>query len=347
MSAPLRVAVCEDSRTYAKALTRVLQADGRLCVVGTYGSGEELLAALPTLGADLITMDLELPGMDGVRATERIMTRWPVPVVVVSAHSARGSRRAVAALAAGAVDVVHKGELPLTDPDGPAGQALRRRLRQLGRVPPRPEARASPITPAQRPAISALPRTAGFRAVGVAASTGGPGALRALICALPAAPLMPFLVVQHMTPGFTEGLVAWLDDVVAAPVRLAQEGTVATPGIWVAPDDAHLVIDAGLRLSLDVRTAAGRHRPAADVLFSSMAQALGTGALAVVLTGMGCDGALGVEQVLRAGGLAISQDEADAVLPSMPHAARQAGATCAGSAAAIGALLGALRPGHR
>ena len=208
MKAPLRVAVCEDSPTYALALARMLEADGGLRVVGTYGSGEELLAALPTLDADLVTMDLDLPGMDGVTATERVMAAGPLPIVVVSGHTARGGRRAAAALAAGAVDVVHKRDLSLADTHGPAGVSLRRRLRSLGRVVGEAAADPSPRPPPTLRGRRAPPlRTTGFRAVGVAASTGGPAALRALLAALPAEPALPLLVVQHMTPGFTAGLV--------------------------------------------------------------------------------------------------------------------------------------------
>lgn len=148
-----------------------------------------------------------------------------------------------------------------------------------------------------------------------------------------------------MTPGFTKGLATWLDDVVAAPVRLAQDGARATPGVWVAPDDVHLLVDGALRLRFDGTIEAGRHRPAADVLFASMARTLGRTALAVVLTGMGRDGASGVEAVLQAGGRAIAQDPGDAALSSMPKAAAAAGAGVAGSAAEIGAILAALRSG--
>lgn len=343
MTAALRVAVCDDSPSYAHALTHVLEADGRVHVVGTYATAEELLAALPSLEADLVTMDLELPGMDGVAAIERIMAGRPLPVVVVSAHTARGSRRAAAALAAGAVDVLHKGDLPLVDAGGTAGEDLRRRIRYLSRVPARVQ-RPTPPSGASRALVSRpLRRVGDVRAVGIASSTGGPGALRALLAELPAAPSLPFLVVQHMTRGFTGGLVEWLDGVVAAPVRLAEDGARATPGVWVAPDDAHLVLGDSLRLGLDRTTESGRHRPAADALFASMARCLGPAALVVVLTGMGRDGARGVEAVLEAGGAALTQDEGDAVLPGMPHQAGLAGAQAAGLPAEIGARLAALR----
>jgi two-component system chemotaxis response regulator CheB len=349
MRTPLRVAVCEDSPSYALALTRLLEADGGLRVVGTYGSGEELLEALPSLDADLVTMDLDLPGMDGVTATERVMAAGPLPIVVVSGHTARGGRRAAAALAAGAVDVVHKQDLSLADTHGPVGESLRRRLRSVGRVGMGAAAAGPPPrTPPTLQGRSAPPlRTTGIQVVGVAASTGGPAALRALLLALPAEPALPLLVVQHMTPGFTAGLVGWLGEVVAVPVRLAEEGALATPAVWVAPDGAHLVVDRRLRLHLDAATDAGRHRPAADVLFASMARELGPAALAVVLTGMGRDGAVGVEALVRAGGQAIAQDETDAVLAGMPHAAVEAGAMPAGTPRAIGAQLAMLRSaGH-
>jgi two-component system chemotaxis response regulator CheB len=165
----------------------------------------------------------------------------------------------------------------------------------------------------------------GVRAVGLAASTGGPEALCSVLAALPAEPAVPVFVVQHMTTGFMAGLARWLDGAVSAPVRMAGDGVAATPGIWLAPDDAHLVVDADLTMRLDRRERPGRHRPSADVLFGSLA-ILGPDAAVAVLTGMGDDGADGVRAVVGAGGLAIAQHRACAVVDGMPAAAAAAGA---------------------
>jgi two-component system chemotaxis response regulator CheB len=162
--------------------------------------------------------------------------------------------------------------------------------------------------------------------VGICASTGGPPALAELLSGLPASYPIPILVVQHIAPGFVEGFAQWLDGQVQLPVRLASERAAAARGIWVAPDGAHLGLDRTRRLSFDGRTDAGPHRPAGDMLFKSIAASAGRLAVAVVLTGMGRDGATGVEAVRAAGGLTIAQDEASSAVFGMPRAAAEQGA---------------------
>ncbi len=321
----IHVAVCDDSPTYAHALAKLLQAEGDIEVTGSYGTAEELLSALASLRADLITMDLELPGIDGVEAIRRIMARRPLPVVVLSSHA---DERVAEALAAGAVDVLHKGEVALTDVAGATAAAVRRRLRRLSRLrvsAPAPVRRAAGPTATGEGPLRA-PAARGVRAIGIAASTGGPSALRCVLGALPARPEVPVLVVQHMTSGFTEGLARWLDTTVAAPVRLAADGVAARPGVWIAPDEHHLTIESSLTMRLDRRDRGGPHRPSADALLLSMAQALGPAAAAVVLTGMGEDGARGVAALVGRGALVIAQDAASCAVAGMPRAAAAAGA---------------------
>jgi len=320
---PVRVAICDDSRTYAHALRRFLEHDGDMEVVGVHSTAEELLRALNRERPDLVTMDLELPGMDGVTATERIVRgQRPVPVVVLSAHARPGSERAAAALAGGAVEAILKGALPLTEAGGVAASAVRRRLRRLTRAQPRPMPAAAPRIP------RSTPRRGGHRpvaAIGVAASTGGPQALAVLLTELPADFPTPIVVVQHMSVGFTEGLATWLDRQTPLPVRLAVPGTIAGPGVWFAPDGGHTTLDKQLNLGRNTRTG-GRHVPSADVLFESMAATLGAAAAVVVLTGLGRDGAAGARAVLAAGGVAYAEDEASSVVAGMPGAAAAVGA---------------------
>lgn len=327
--------MCDDSRTYAHALARVLQAEGDIEVAGSYGTAEELLAALPALRADLVTMDLELPGIDGIAATRRIMQQRPIPIVVLSSHA---GEQAAEALAAGAVDVLHKGEVGLRDADGPEGLALRRRVRRLSRL----HVAAPPVAaPRSREPASAIVNHA-VRAIGIAASTGGPSALREVLSHLPASPAVPIVVVQHMTVGFSEGLVRWLDQAVPPAVRLAAQGVPATPGVWLAPDGAHLTVDRSLTLRLDPHDDGAAHRPGADVLFASLAQALGRDVAVAVLTGMGEDGALGVRAIVAGGGLAIAQDEASSAVAGMPRAAVSAGAGFVLALEEIGPTLASL-----
>jgi two-component system, chemotaxis family, protein-glutamate methylesterase/glutaminase len=312
--APPRILVCEDSETYARGLTRFLQTDGELEVVAVCASGEQALEAVPRLTPDLVTMDLELSGMDGVRAVEEIMRSHAVPILVLSAHGNTGSPRVAEALEAGAVEAVSKAGLRLDDPDGDAAVELRRRVGRLARRGVR------------RGLAPARPPRGHPTVVGVCASTGGPRALVAVLSQLPAEFPLPVLVVQHITAGFLDGLIDWLDDSVPLPVALAEGGQDLRPGVWFAPDDAHLTLEPEMTLTLDGETVAGQHRPSANLLLNSLASAAGPGAVGVVLTGMGQDGREGVEAILERGGSVIAQDEASSAVYGMPKAAADAGA---------------------
>jgi two-component system chemotaxis response regulator CheB len=186
---------------------------------------------------------------------------------------------------------------------------------------------------------SGLPRG---EVIGICASTGGPRALTEVVGRLPADYGIPILVVQHMTPGFISGLVAWLDRELALPVRLASDGQQLAPGVWFAPDGAHLKLEATRRLRLDTDTTAGSHRPSGDVLLSSLARVAGGAAVAVVLTGMGRDGAEGLAAVAGAGGWTIAQDEQSSGVYGMPRVAAERGARTVLAPAAIGDELAAL-----
>jgi two-component system, chemotaxis family, protein-glutamate methylesterase/glutaminase len=186
---------------------------------------------------------------------------------------------------------------------------------------------------------SAWPRS---EVIGICASTGGPRALAEVIGRLPGDYRIPILVVQHMTPGFTAGLVSWLDRELALPVRLADDDQQLAPGVWFAPDGAHLKLEPTRRLRLDTDTVLGNHRPSGDVLLSSLARAAGTKAVAVVLTGMGRDGAEGLAAVAAAGGRTIAQDEQSSGVYGMPRAAAERGAKTVLAPIAIGDELAAL-----
>jgi two-component system chemotaxis response regulator CheB len=178
--------------------------------------------------------------------------------------------------------------------------------------------------------------------IGICASTGGPRALAEVIGRLPAGYGIPILVVQHMTPGFIAGLVAWLNGELELPVSQARDGQELAAGVWFAPDGAHLKLESTRRLGLDSETVAGSHRPSGDVLLSSLARVAGAGAVAVVLTGMGCDGAEGLAAVAGAGGRTIAQDEQSSGVYGMPRVAAERGARTVLAPAAIGDELAAL-----
>jgi two-component system, chemotaxis family, protein-glutamate methylesterase/glutaminase len=334
----VRVVVCEDSPTYRRALVRAIEHGGNLQVVGAFETAEATLAALDGLSPDLITMDLELPGMQGLEAVEEIMSARPTPVAVVSSHVTARSDVAGAALAAGAVDALAKDDLDLLDPDGLPASTLRRRLQLLSRAHVVRHPRAGLRARAGR---GRKTRTAA--AIGICASTGGPQVLGALLRALPPAFPVPILVVQHMTAGFLEGFGEWLQRSVALPVRLAGDDRPLERGVTLAPPAAHLLVTADCRLRLDRHGPAEGHRPSGDALLKSLAETLGEEAVGVVLTGMGRDGAAGAAAIAAAGGLAVAQDESSSTIYGMPRAAAEQGATEVLSPADIAAMLGRLR----
>jgi two-component system, chemotaxis family, protein-glutamate methylesterase/glutaminase len=318
-----RFLVCEDSRAYATALSRFLEQDDRIEVVGVAPSGEQTIADVERLQPDLLTLDMQLPGMDGLEVVKRLMGESPLPIVILSGTVAKGSERAAEALAAGALEVLPKDRLRLDHLDDMWAQAMRSRLRRLSSVRVGRSARGMPRAPRRKRPQSISSREA--QAVGIGASTGGPPVLDAILSGLPADFPIPVLVVQHMAPGFIEGFARWLDKKSPIEVRLASEGDRLTPGVWFAPDGAHLTLDPSNRFVLDSETEAP-HRPSIDVLLGGLARTFGAHAVGVVLTGMGKDGAEGAAAIRREGGLAIAQDQASSVVYGMPRAVVEEGA---------------------
>ncbi len=337
-----RVLICDGSVTYATGLSRLLRRDPEIEVVGVCTGAEETIARLAQVEPKphLVTMDLELPGMSGGDAIEEIMSNRPVPILVLAGVE-RGSDKALASLAAGALEVLSKDALDLRDPNGVDAEAFRKRVKMLSGVRVLHHPRGG-INRRRRSADGPTPPR-GASVIGICASAGGPHALAAVLAEVPATFTIPILVVQHIGPGFITGFAEWLDDQVPLPVRLARPGPVAA-GIWVAPDGAHLTLDRANRLVLDAHGDAGLHRPSADVLLRSVAAGAGADAVAVVLTGMGRDGAGGLAEVKRAGGLTIAQDEASSAVFGMPKAAAECGVELVLGPAPIGRRLRTLRP---
>jgi two-component system, chemotaxis family, protein-glutamate methylesterase/glutaminase len=337
-----RVLVCEGSLPRAHALRRLLEHDGLIDVVAVCTTADHALRAVPDLTPDLVMMDAELPASAGLAAIGEIMSTQPVPILLMSDRIGF-ERHAAAAIGAGALEAFAKDDVELSLPEAPEAVAFRRRVVLLANVPVinHPGARLAPLLGDRRPAESLA------TVVGICASTGGPHALRDVLSALPASFPLPVLVVQHMTAGFTQSLVRWLDDAVELPVRLAADGTPATAGVWVARDGSHLVLDAHRRLRLDTEAGAGAHCPSGDVLLRSLAAHEGAGAVAVILSGMGSDGAAGLEAVAAAGGATIAQDEATSAIYGMPKAAAERGAKLVLPLDRIGPALARLGEGPR
>jgi two-component system chemotaxis response regulator CheB len=320
---PIRVLVVDDSAVMRKVLTAALRHDPDVEVVATAVNGVVGLRKLARFRPDVVTLDLEMPGMDGLDVLREIVTQDGTPVIVVSAHTAEDAALTAAALSTGAVDVVAK-----TRSDRPGGLAAlsRELLAKLYAVAGR-RLRRLPAPPLPPPAVAAKARAAATatRVVAVAASTGGPAALADLLPRLPANLPAAVVVVQHMPPGFTEMLAMRLDQTCALRVEEARDGDVLRQGrVVIARGGRHLrvrVTANGPVTLLGAGPPVAGHRPSADVLFASVASAFGPQSVGVVMTGMGEDGAEGLLAIRQARGATIAQDEDSSVVFGMPRAA--------------------------
>ena len=321
----VRVAVVDDSSFIRMAVVRMLEGDGRIRVVGTARSGEELIERLDEWRPDVITLDLSMPGMGGLRTLDHIMSTRPTPVVVLSGRSRDDAPLAIEALHRGAVDFIDKRRYSLVDFDALREVLVHRILEVSGR---RGEAPAeAPAAPAASPRPPAAPAQ-GFQIVVLAASTGGPVAIQRVLADLGGFLPVPAVVAQHMPPGFTRAFAERLNSRLPLAVREAGDAETLEPAsVYVAPAGRHLRIERhgpGLRARLDEATdTGGLHMPSADILFRSAAEAAGRAVLAVLLTGMGRDGALGMAELAATGAYTLAQDESTSVVWGMPRAAAQ------------------------
>ncbi len=336
----IRVLIVEDSRVVRQFLEHLIRGDPRLEVARAVESAEEALRVLDQVAPDVISMDIRLPGMNGFEATRRIMAERPTPIVVVSASvEAEDLQISMNALRAGALAVVEK-------PVGTSHadyQAIAERLctqlaimsqvkvvRQTRRQGDKGTGRQGDTNVSLSPCLPvSLSRVRGsFRMLGVVASTGGPQALAQLLGALPPTFPLPIVVVQHITASFLDGFVSWLGTVCPFPVAIARDREAAQPGrVYLPPADLHLRVEGGW-LCWDRSAPVCLQRPSGTILFRSMAQTLGSGSLAVLLTGMGEDGAEGLAEVRVTGGFTIVEDESTAVVYGMPGTAVRLGAAC-------------------
>ena len=327
-----RVLVVEDSPTVRARLIEILSSDPDIEVVGEAGDGKMAIELSRQVRPDVITMDMMLPLMTGLSATEYIMAHCPTPILVVSASINRGELfRIYDALAAGAVDVLEK---PTgTEPEGVWERRFLATVKLVARIRviTHPRARLAQL---RRPAFETQGETGASTArrecelVAIGASTGGPGAIVEILRALPTDFKLPILLVLHINEPFGTAFADWLDAQSTRRVAHPTDGMplAAVAGrVMVAPGGRHLVLrDGRLRLTTDPE----RHscRPSVDVLFESVARECGASAAACLLTGMGKDGAVGLLKIRTAGGITIAQDESTSVIYGMPREAVMLGA---------------------
>jgi two-component system chemotaxis response regulator CheB len=328
----IRVFLVDDSAVVRRLVTKALNQDPDLEVVGTAADGQIALARLPELRPDVVLLDLEMPVMDGLQTLAALRRIHPrLPVIMFSRFTQRGVEATVHALTLGADDYVPKPGDGL-DVSRCIEDLLIPKIKLLGRRTGVPAKAGTPtvgVPPSGGSLAKARVRPQHVEIVVVGASTGGPNALAELFTVFPPDWSVPIVTVQHMPPDFTARLAERLAEKSRLRVREGVTGEpVSAAQAWVAPGDYHLLVrreGQAVRLALNQESPVNSCRPSVDVLFRSAAEAYGRGVLAVVLTGMGQDGLRGCECVRGAGGQVLVQDEASSVVWSMPGAVAQAG----------------------
>jgi two-component system chemotaxis response regulator CheB len=332
--AKTRVLIIDDSALVRSILTEIVNREPDLEAIGAAPDPLVAREMIRSLNPDVLTLDIEMPRMDGLDFLERLMRLRPTPVVMVSTQTERGAEATLKALELGAVDFVSKPRLGIASGLQELASDICEKIRVASRVRPyrhvRPAAQADADGAPVKAAPASYSRISTEKLIAIGASTGGTEAIREVVTRLPAdSPAV--LITQHMPPGFTRSFAARLNGLCRMTVSEAQDGERALPGhIYIAPGDRHMRLDrsgANYMIVLDDGAPVNRHRPSVDVLFRSVAQFAGRNALGVMLTGMGKDGAAAMLEMRQAGAFNIAQDEASCVVFGMPKEAIAVGAT--------------------
>ncbi len=345
-SRKIRVLVVDDSAFMRKAISMMIGDDPQIEVVGTAINGEEGLQKVHELSPDLVTMDIEMPRMDGLTALRKIMEEKPTPVMMVSSLTSEGAQATLDALELGAVDFIPKQlsyvSLDIVKIKKELVEKVKyisnrkhllmagfrnRRAGQISRAKAaarRQEAPAQPVAPSRRPSR----RKMNLRVVAIGTSTGGPPALQAVIPNLPKGFSVPVLVVQHMPPTFTKSLANRLNGLSPLQVKEAENGELAEKGIvYIAPGDKHMTLTrTGVEnfIRLSDEPAGVLYRPSVDIMMDSVADHFVGTTMGVIMTGMGHDGVEALKKIKKAGGVVIAQNEETCVVYGMPRAAVEA-----------------------
>lgn len=322
----IRVLLVEDSAVQRELLLYVLEEAGGFEVVGTPGDGEDAVKAAARLRPDIILMDCHMPKMDGITATRLIMETCATPIVVATATTLRDDVKfTFDAISNGALSVVNKPPAPGTPEYDRLAEILVRTLRLMSEVK---VVRRWPAQSNARTTASARPsRRSSGQIVALTGSTGAPSVIADILSDIGPLRNASVLIVQHMSEGFAEGFALWLTARTGLPAQLASDGLEVQAGhVYLAPDGAHMGIDAAGRIVLSAAAEIDGFRPSATYLLGSIAAGFGSRAMGVVLTGMGRDGATGLLQLQSAGGVTVAQDEASCVVFGMPSEAIRLGA---------------------
>src|SRR5882757_5809457 len=308
MTQPVRVLVVDDSALMRKLIPKILERDNSIQVVGTAMDGNFGLKKVEELAPQVITLDLEMPGMNGIDTLKEIMRRWRLPVIVVSSHSTAGAAITLKALGLGAFDFVAK-------PDDVSARMPEIAAELIGKIKAAAQSRGTPVKQFEEVSRSSSKaeldtKRSPTKVIAIGISTGGPQALQYVFSQIPADFPGTIVVVQHMPEGFTEMFARRLDESCAIRVKEAQSGDVLLAGrALICPGSRHIKVKRlplGDVVVLSDEPKVNGHRPSADVLFKSAAEEFGRQAVAVLMTGMGEDGAHGMGEVKAAGGMTIA-----------------------------------------
>lgn len=345
----VKVLVVDDSGFFRRRVSEILSADPQIQVVGTATNGREAIDQALALKPDVITMDYEMPLMDGITAVRTIMQRCPTPVLMFSSLTHEGARVTLDALDAGAVDYLPKNFEDISRNPDKVRQLLCEKVHTIARANRRYAAYATtpavsapassaasaparhlsstasaPAAPA--PATSAAPKRKPYRLVAIGTSTGGPVALQRVLTQLPANFPAPLVLIQHMPAAFTKAFAERLDKLCKITVKEAEDGDLLRPGVaLLAPGGKQMMIDGRGAVRILPGDERLNYKPCVDVTFGSASKAYGDKVLAVVLTGMGADGREGARMLKQGGSQVWSQDEASCVIYGMPMAIAKAG----------------------
>jgi two-component system chemotaxis response regulator CheB len=329
--AKIRVLIVDDSVTQREIFRRLLADDPELVVVAEARNGIEALSQVQAHAPDVVLMDIHMPEMDGISATEEIMKRFPVPIVIASATlKKRDVDLAMKALEAGAVAVIEKPEGAVLLHLGKMAPELRRELIAAANARlPRVRRPSSPVldtrlSPDERGVPTA--RTSSVVVIGICASTGGPVVLLEILSHLPKPFPIPILLVQHISANFEEGFARWLSQTSGQTVAIAKQRERLGAGVWMSPAGRHLTVGSPTHVELRPGDPSEIHCPSGNRLFESLALHFGPRALGIQLTGMGDDGASGLLSLKQSGGMTVIQSEASCLIWGMPKVARQMGA---------------------
>lgn len=319
MAKRIKVLVVDDSAVMRQLMTAILSRDRGIEVVGTAADPYFARDKIKKLSPDVLTLDVEMPRMDGLMFLEKLMRGHPMPVVMVSALTEAGCETTLRALELGAVDFVTKPRLDVAERMAEVAQEIIEKVNAAAHA----RLLVRPFTPPPRIQSAALLRTSDL-VIAIGASTGGTEALKFLLASMPAdAP--GFVIVQHMPELFTRGFAERLDSLCAIRVKEAADGDRVLPGhALIAPGNHHMTLQrsgANYYVHVNGGPPVNHHRPSVDVLFNSCAESAGRNAIGIILTGMGADGARGLLEMKRAGARTIAQDESSSVVFGMPKEA--------------------------